>query len=763
MNANDDARGELAEVALPVPLRKLFTYRVPNEFDEHVVPGARVAVVFNRRKLAGFVVRRIDEAPEGVKRLRSIDAVLDPEPIFPAELLRFLDQAARYYFHPLGEVLRAAGPALATGALRSLRDAGFLDAGESLPGRHVARRMETFASLVREDETKESSLGARQRVVLTYLEAREEVPLSEMRSLLPDVRSVLRRLERRGRVRLVEREVAADPLFGAPIPAEPPPEPNTDQARAIETLTQALHQGADGGYLLHGVTGSGKTEVYLRVIAEALALGRGSILLVPEIALTPQLVARFRARFGDSIAVLHSGLSEKERDAAWWALRRGSLRIAVGARSALFAPVADLGVIVVDEEHDPSFKQEEGFRYQARDMALLRAHRSGAIAILGSATPSIETMFMAEAGRLKLLRLPERATSQSLPSVEIVDLKRHREGPSQERLISGPLHRAIEEGLAAQGQAILFLNRRGFAPSLRCETCGEPLQCPACSVALTEHRRAATLRCHYCDFTTPVPERCPTCGGDGLERVGIGTERLEETLAEIFAPARVGRLDRDTASGRGVEELLDRLRRRELDILVGTQMVTKGHDIPSVTVVGVLLADQSLAFPDFRAAERTFQLLSQVAGRAGRGESHGHVVLQTFQPDHPAVALAATHDYLGFYRKELAARREHAYAPYSRLIAIRIDAGSETLAERAARTLAEEALRHRAVREGLVDLLGPAPAPIARIRGRFRYRLMLRSADRKVLRNVAALLVARIDEGLGAARATIDIDPVSML
>jgi len=481
---------------------------------------------------------------------------------------------------------------------------------------------------------------------------------------------------------------------------------------------------------------------------------------VPEIALTPQLVGRFRARFGDDIAVLHSGLTIRQRDDAWQSLRQGRVRVAIGARSALFAPVADLGLIVVDEEHDPSFKQDEGFRYHARDMALLRAQYAGAVSVLGSATPSIETYYRANQGGIRLLSLPTRATGATMPEVELVDLRRHRSGPTGHPLLSGPLYQAIGDCLDAGHQAIIFLNRRGFSPSIRCAACGALAECPACSVALTEHRAQGALRCHYCDFQRALAQPCIACGSPEYHRLGVGTEQLEKSIEESFPKARVARLDRDTASGEGVEAVLDRLRSGEVDVLVGTQMVTKGHDIAGVTLVGVALADQSLAFPDFRASERTFQLLAQVAGRAGRAEAPGKVVLQTYQPDHPAVRLAASHDYESFYAEEIRARDEVGYPPFARLVSVRVHAGAEADARAATQALADAARQHPAVREGAVQVLGPAPAPLVRLRGRYHYRLLLKSSDRKLLRNVTAQLAARIDQGLLPSHATLDIDPL---
>ncbi|MEM9074932.1 MAG: primosomal protein N' [Myxococcota bacterium] len=749
---------EFVDVALPVPLRRTFTYRVP-EGDSALPLGCRVAVPFHGRKLAGVVIGRREEPPEGVKRVFRVAGRLEAEPVFPAELLAFLEEAARYYLHPIGEVLRAAAPALPTGAFKRLREEGFLAEGEALPGRRIATRRELFVRAV--PEAPEARLGSKQTKVLELVRQAEEIALAALRAEVgSSARGVVRRLEERGFVTTDERDVFVDPFFREPIERDTPPELRPAQGLAVDRMVTSLDDG--GAFLLHGVTGSGKTEVYLRVIEAAAKRGRGALLLVPEIALTPQLVARFRARFGDAIAVLHSGLTEREREDHWRALRNGQLRLAVGARSALFAPVPDLGVIVVDEEHDPSFKQEEGFRYHARDMALLRAHRAGALCILGSATPSVESFRRAEGGQLHLLSLPERATSHELPKVEVIDLRRQRAAGTDHPLLTGPLKRAIRDCLDAGDQAILFLNRRGYSPSVRCGDCGAIVECPACSVALTEHRSAAELRCHYCDFRRGFPERCPTCDSTNLDALGLGTEQLEAVLAETFAPAVVARLDRDTASGKGAEQILDRLRRREVDLLVGTQMVTKGHDLPGVTLVGVLLADQSLAFPDFRAGERTFQLLAQVAGRAGRGDRKGRVLFQTFQPQHSAIAAAATHDYEAFYAVEKAEREELAYPPFGRMIAVRVDAGDETRAKDTAESLAHIARAHPAVHEGVLLVQGPAPAPIARLRGRYRFRFLVRG-PRVVLRQVARAVAAQIDKGVSPARASVDVDPSSML
>ena len=480
----------------------------------------------------------------------------------------------------------------------------------------------------------------------------------------------------------------------------------------------------------------------------------------PEIALTPQLVGRFRARLGERIAVMHSGLGDADRHAMWKALRSGEVKVAVGARSALFAPVERLALICVDEEHDGSFKQEEGVRYNARDMALLRAHRAGAVTVLGSATPSLASELGVREQRLERLLLPERARASAvLPRVELIDLRRVGAGPSGHRLLSLPLHRALEQTLEQKGQAILFLNRRGFAPSLLCEACGKVVECPSCAVALTLHRSGRPrLACHYCDHSTPLVDRCPGCGSGRLSEEGAGTERIEQALAEAFPGARIARLDRDVAAGAKSEKVLDRMRRREIDVLVGTQMVTKGHDLPDVTLVGVLNADAALAMPDFRAAERAFHLLVQVAGRAGRGDVPGKVLIQTWQPEHPAVALAANHDVARFVERELADRRELGYPPYRRIALVRVDALHEARAREAAERLAQLARKHAAHE---VEVLGPAPAPLPRLRNRYRFRFMVRSDDRAKMRPVLlAVARAAVDR---AVRVAIDIDPVNML
>lgn len=759
----------VADVAVPVPIDRPFTYVLPQALVADVVPGARVLVPFGGRRLLGVVVE-VRARRESDQKLKSIVAVVDKDPVLPPELLSFLREVASYYLAPLGEVLALALPAVERKSIIRLRKEG-----TALPtvSRVAPLRSERWVKVGLASEPPEGKrLGPAQKAVLGTVQARGEVKLGDLTKEWSTAPQVVRKLEALGLVVVEERAIVTS-AFQEAEQRDVPPALTDEQTVAVDAICAAL--GKASGFLLHGVTGSGKTEVYLRAIAKTLSLGRGALMLVPEIALTPQLVARFRARFGDEVAVVHSALDPAARHAMWQRLHKGELRVAIGARSALFAPVPDLGLVIVDEEHDSSFKQEEGVRYHARDCAILRAHRAGAVCVLGSATPSLESVELARRGKLGYLRLLQRARAQPLPKVQIIDLRRVGAGPSGNPKISLPLHRAIEATLAAKEQAILFLNRRGFAPAVICESCGELRRCPDCDVALTLHNKTgsrvlrdgtvhavrAGLRCHYCDRVEDLTERCPKCQGK-LVLEGVGTERLEDVLAEAFPSARIARLDRDVASGREVEGILKRMRAREIDLLVGTQMVTKGHDLPHVTLVGVINADGAISMPDFRAGERTFQLLVQVAGRAGRGDLVGTVIIQTRSPEHQAIACAARHDVDTFLDRELVDREELGYPPFSRLVLLRLDGDKEQRVVEVAQRLAAFAEQTPEVLAGKVDVRGPSPAPMPRIRGRFRYRLLLRG-PRPELRAVARRLKTAVEEVGRDVRIVIDVDPLSMM
>ncbi len=743
----------LARVAIPVPLGQAFTYLVPAALRAGCVPGARVLCEFGKRQVLGVVLDVAEREPEiEPDRLKPVSKIVDPEPVFPEELLAFLVELGRYYLAPMGEVMRLALPAVEREAAGSEQ---LTLAGAKLVGRVVksARAMSNVT-------LPEGGLTGNARAIFEHLTEQGAKPVSELSKQWSNATGVLAKLGKLGLVAIETSTRHADPFLALQVQRDQAPELNEYQRAAVTALNAAIDTQSASGFLLHGVTASGKTEVYIHAVAHCLAQGRGALVLVPEIALTPQLVARFRARLGERIAVLHSALTDADRHAMWRRLRSGELRVAIGARSALFAPVQSIGLLCIDEEHDPSFKQEEGVRYHARDMALLRGHRARAVCVLGSATPSLASEHLVRQGQLTKLRLPLRARSGAgMPAIEIVDLRRMGPGPTGDRLITLPLRRAIEQALAAKEQVIVFLNRRGFAPSLICDDCGVIAQCPDCSVALTVHRaHRPTLICHYCGYSLPQQDRCAACKSPRLSEEGSGTERIEEVLAAQFPGAKVERLDRDVAAGAKSEKVLDRMRRGEIDILVGTQMVTKGHDLPEVTLVGVLDADAALSLPDFRASERTFQLLVQVAGRAGRADKPGRVLVQTRQPEAAAIRYALSHDVDGFIEHELLAREELMYPPYSRLGLVRCEGLNEEQTKAAVEQLARVA---RAQRKGAVEVVGPSAAPIARVRNRYRYRFLVKSADRKALRQtLLAVLRTPLDRRV---HLIVDVDPMSML
>ncbi len=755
--------GTLLQVAVTLPVDESFTYRDPRP-TARLPLGTEVIVPFGSRQVTGFVVGYPEAA---VGPVRDITDVVGDGPAIEEPILDLCRWAAGYYMAPLGEVLRSALPrgerAVASRRVR-LTDAGRRLLDLEANGRsHMAG----------------ITLDAEDRALLARLRAARSLSPTALARAKSGATARMAHLLECGLVEIVDRvagpsksrrkaEGRSQPSEGSHVsdtapsrPAVAPPVLNPHQQAALDVLVAALGKGYSG-YLLHGITGSGKTEVYLRLIAQARAQGKGALVLVPEIALTPQLAARFRARFGDDVAVLHSALPAAERLAAWRRLRSGEVGIAVGARSAVFAPVHGLAVVVVDEEHDGSFKQEDGVRYHGRDLAVMRAHQAKAVVVLGSATPSLESFRNVLVGRFRRLLLPTRANpaaaARPLPPVEIIDLRRHQMGPDQ--LLAPPLVEAVAEALAAGEQTILFLNRRGFSTLMHCPACGAVLRCSSCDVSMTLHRGREKLICHYCGRAAAIPTRCPACKQAALQGLGTGTERVESVVRALFPSARVARLDRDTTDGQRnrLEKLLARVHERQIDILVGTQMVTKGHDFGGVTLVGVLQPDQGMHLPDFRAAERTFQLLEQVAGRAGRGDRPGRIVVQTFCPEHPAIQFLRTHDYEGFVRDELARRESASYPPFSRMIALRLDGRHEASVRAAATSAAAHA---RAQAGAAVHVLGPAEAPIARLRGRSRYQIWLRGTDRAKLQATArAAAEVTLPRDL---RLAIDVDPQSVL
>jgi primosomal protein N' (replication factor Y) len=749
-------------VALPVPLFRTFTYRVPEGVAWPIAAGSRVLVPFRNRPELGICLGET-EPPEGVA-LKPIRAVVDAVPSLPEPLLHTARWISDWYAAPLGLTLRSMLPTALTHA-SAPAPAGKLQ--------RVVRLVQELPSLLQREQA--FARAKQQRAVYELLEAQGGLaPLEALRTQAGCSAGVFTAMAKRGLIEIRDESLERDP-FADRAGVAPPPNPSPAQRAAID----AILAGDPGQvFLLHGITGSGKTLVYIEVLREVLRTqGRTAIVLVPEIALTSQTVDRFRGAFGDDVAVLHSGLSDGERLDAWQSLRRGERRIAVGARSALFAPLEQVGVVIVDEEHESSYKQSETPRYHAREAAIVRARAEGALVVLGSATPSLESWERADRGQSVRLTLPDRAAGAQLPPVAVVDMRvavrealatRSPQAPYDPALsvLSPTLLAAIESRLTRGEQSLLLLNRRGFAAFVQCHACGDVQVCPHCSISLTYHRVPEALVCHYCQYQTDMPVTCPRCASDKLQRRGLGTQQVETLVAERFPEARIARMDVDTTSGKWAHtQILDRVGRGEVDILLGTQMIAKGLDFPNVTLVGVVDADTGLNLPDFRASERTFQLLSQVAGRAGRGPKGGDVIVQTRMPQAHAVRHALTHDYVGFVREELGARRTPAYPPFVHIANV-VVSGVHQAAVAEAAAAAAQWVTTLMQRQGLRDLVlvGPAPCPIDRIKDRWRWHFLLKSSQPRLMTRVAHYIAARCpvpkDSDL---RLVVDRDPVSLL
>ncbi len=804
----------VAEVAVALPVWQTFSYTVPPHLSGAVQPGVRVLVPFGNRRATGYVIAAGSAAPE--QELRPIEDVLDEHPLLPAAMLPWLRWMADYYLHPVGQVIRSALPAgltdgdvylieITADGLAAL-DAGQATGTEGQVLERLRRRPATQKALYRHfpGVTLSSVLGrlersgwlqrhqklvrgatrpkterfvqlmpgadaaaARsdmQRELLALLEgAAAPMSMSELKTRIPGAAQRVRALAGRGLLALEARPVFRDPL-GEPVDPDCPPLLNQAQRRAVEKIGEAIGRGF-AAFVLDGITGSGKTEVYLHATAMAVARGHNVLVMAPEIALIAQIERRFRARFGERIAVLHSGLSAGERYDQWRSIAQGGTAIAIGARSAVFAPFQNLGLIIVDEEHDGAFKQDAGLHYNGRDMALVRGQREGAVVVLGSATPSMGALHAVEQGRYHRLVLPERIKNRPLPQVEVVDLREYRRERGTRRFLTPRLIQGMRAALDNGEQVLLFLNRRGFAAYPVCGSCGEVLRCRRCDISLTLHRARNAYQCHYCGFSQAAGIPCPHCHSDKIRLLGLGTEKLEAAVQAIFPQARVARMDRDTVSRRGqLLRLLRRLHERSVDVLVGTQMVAKGHDFPGITLVGIVCADLTLNFPDFRAGERTFQLLAQVAGRAGRGDRSGRVILQTFNPEHFSIQAACAHDAQMFYRQELGLREALGYPPFSRLAMVRVAGRDpEQTAETAARLVATG--RRAAEGEGGVAVLGPVPAPLARVADRHRWQMLFKGVTFRALRRVLSRIQAEMHAGdlPRGVQVAIDVDPQSML
>jgi len=804
----------LCDVALPVPLDVTFTYEIGNEMP---VLGGRVLVPFREKKLSGIVTRMHNERPKGFT-VKRVAQVLDSGPVLDDKMLELGRWIARYYLAPIGEVYRAMlplqaelqrvvaysitdlgtealfadpgasrrneeqqiaemavldylaeheqvrGPTLcsATGAsralLRKLTTRKWIEREDLSAARDAARTVKIVA-LQQPADAGPAKLNARQKEIVELLAAAGgRIPLHTLRDRVSP--ASLLTLRKRGVLEIVREAVTSPP---------PAMKPRTtldfdfmpEQTEALRRIRESVAGRNLSVQLLFGVTGSGKTAVYLAAMQEVLKSGRGALLLVPEIGLTPGMAADLYAVFGDAVAVLHSSLTDDERAEQWHRLRRGDARIAVGTRSAVFAPVHDLGLIIVDEEQDHSYKQEETPRYHARDVAIVRAQALGATVVLGSATPSLESWQNAQKGKFSLIELPDRVMARPLPEVELVDMRAEFQATGKESVLSRSLIEEVTRCLARGEQAMILLNRRGYSAFVMCRACGDTVQCRDCAVALTHHKREHRLICHYCGYQQPIPRRCPKCGSDYVQFLGTGSEKLEDLLHAAFPKARIARMDRDTVRGHAAfERLLAAFAAGEIDLLVGTQMIAKGHDVHGVTLVGVVGADTALSLPDFRAAERTFQLLTQVSGRSGRGAMPGKVVLQTYFPGHYAVKFASAHDFRGFAEKELRFRGWMHYPPFTALANVLVRSAKQEEAIRWSGILGRwfEHTRNEGVR-----VMGPAPAPIVRLKKDYRFHFVLKAASRERLNSVLrAMLAHALGHKMPRTAVIVDVDAYSL-
>lgn len=802
-------------VAINIPTEQIFTYGVPQNLQKDIAVGKRVLVPFGGRKATGYILNAAVESD--YEEVKDVIRLTDDEPLYSTDDLKFYQWLSDYYLHPLGQTLAYVLPSgiekkhelwfhrLPVANESALSDAqrrtlAVIDsAPRGISSSELKKRLDkkaiktdidalaaaglvsaeerSTASAVRPKTEKVFSAACgnsdikatpKEKQVLDFLSIQGPTTMNLLQQKFSSIRPNIRALIDKGLILVNEREInrhhGQSFSFGR---AYRKVTLNSDQKRAVNAITESLMTKRFSPVLLHGVTGSGKTEVYFRAIDKALAMGGSVIYLVPEIALTPQLISRFQDSFGDlPIAVIHSAVARGSRYDQWRQIQRGDIRVVIGARSALFTPMRGINLIICDEEHDHAYKQEDRLRYNARDLAVVRAQIADATVILGSATPGIQTFHNCKNGKYRYLSLPHRVEDRPMPEVEIVDMRLyHKEkGTGGPPVLSAHLLYAIEQTLKMKKQTLLFLNRRGYHTFMICPACGYVFKCRNCAVSLTHHAESNELKCHYCDYKAAAAMTCPECHGKNLCAYGTGTERLEEEVKRFFPEAQVARMDSDSTAKKGAyAKILKDLESGAIDVLVGTQMITKGHDFPNITLVGVVSADTMLNMPDFRAAERTFQALMQVAGRGGRSEVPAKVIIQTFNPDHYAVKFAKLNDYEGFYKKEIMMRKSLDYPPMSRLVNIHIssnnrDIGMESLdrISRTARTWLETQNL-----SGKIELLGPAEAPIARVKGRYRWQFLLKGKNMRELNRLTRYLLK--NSRRSGLMIKCDIDPVSFM
>jgi primosomal protein N' (replication factor Y) len=805
------------EVAIALPVYQTFTYSVPESFADFMATGKRVLVPFGRRRETGYVFGQ--NQGSDIKEIKSILDILDEQPLFPPSMVPFFRWISDYYKYPVGQVVKNALPGglnirdyasvaitekgrneldhgrpapiakdildqLQSGTilvkdlykkidqdipstlLHTFERCGWITKKWELTGEKTKARLERFVRLTDTALPADRLSEVRTKIIDT-LKNKGEITVKRLKETVPTAAALVKSLESDGYVAIGYKRVYRDP-FGESIEPDRAHILNQEQLKAVSQSSDYLTKGYKT-FLLRGVTGSGKTEVYMQVAAEVLKSRRSVLVLVPEIALITQMERRFRARFGECVAVLHSALSAGERYDQWSRIMQGETTVAIGARSAIFAPFSNLGVIIVDEEHDASYKQEGSLRYNARDLATVRAKQNGCLALLGSATPSIQSYYNVATKKFTELTLETRVEQRPLPDVSIVDLRQTRDMRGIRRFITPELQQAMKASLERGEQILLFLNRRGYASFPVCGACGQPMRCKHCDISLTLHQQANAYRCHYCGFSRAATSKCEFCGSAKIRHLGLGTEKLEAMVTSIFPEARIARMDGDTTKRKGsILKLLKGLKNKTTDILVGTQMVAKGHDFPNITLVGIICADLSLSFPDFRAGERTFQLLAQVAGRAGRGDRPGRVILQTYNPDHFSIAAARQQDFIAFYRQEIGFRKALNYPPYSRMIQLKISGKDPQETENHARLLGDLCrvlkVNHSADYQS-VEIMGPIEASLTRIAGRYRWQILLKGLNAKALHQFINQLLSENPSVFARqpVLVAIDVDPLFMM
>lgn len=807
---------EYVEVAVALPVYNTFTYRVPENLSFFPAIGKRALVPFGRRRVTGYILGPSKDMDHG--KIKLVLDILDETPLFHSSMIPFFRWIADYYMYSIGEVIKSALPGglnlydfvavaitekgknaliednltplqseilchlklkscslknlcvklknqIPNSLIQAMEKQGLIVSKRELKGKRTGPKMERYVSLIKQGSSTDK-LSAQRMQILHVLQDEGEIPVKKLTGLVPTAPRLIKLLEKAGYISIFNKMVYRDP-FGESIIPDNPYKLTKEQKKVVLTVIDRFGKGF-ATYLLAGVTGSGKTEVYLQIAAEAIKREISVLILVPEIILISQMERRFRARFGDCVALLHSRLSAGEQYDQWMRIAHKEVTIAIGTRSALFAPFADMGIIIVDEEHDTSYKQESGLRYNARDLAIVRAKLMDGVALLGSATPSIQSYHNVKTKKFIELTLTKRVEERPLPEITVVDLRKTRDVKGIGYFITSELYKAIEKTLSRGEQTILFLNRRGFAGFPVCASCGAPLTCKNCDISLTLHQKANAYKCHYCGYSLAATSNCSKCGSSRIKLLGLGTEKVEEAVKHLFPDARVARLDRDTIRKKNAMlSILKGLKDHTIDILIGTQMVAKGHNFPNITLVGIICADLSLNFPDFRAGERTFQLLAQVSGRAGRGTVPGRVILQTYNPDHFSIAAAKNQDVKAFYNKEIIFRKTLNYPPFSRIILLKISGKDMKKTQRYAMDVGDlcSRLKNDNPFVKTVEILGPITAPLPRIAKHFRWQILLKGLNAKHLHWFVHQLLFKNRERISSrdVKMIVDVDPFFMM